>query len=59
MTIENKYLTKVCALLRPFPDNTKPATKKPKSNKYSVKINKARKLKSRLGEGTHRQHKVK
>lgn len=55
MTEDNRYLTKVCALLRP---PVKKDEKTP-SNKYSVKINKAKKLKSRLGEGTHRQHKTK
>ncbi len=54
---DNKYLTKVCALLKAPPANS--ATKKPNANKYSVKISRANKLKSRPGEPTHRQHKVK
>lgn len=56
---DNKYLTKVCALLRPFPSEAKKTTSKGKTNKYTAKITLAKKLKSRLGEGTHRQQKVK
>lgn len=52
---ENKYLTKVCALLRPFPKKAE----KPSQNKYSAKISTSRKLKARLGEGIHRQHRPK
>ncbi len=51
----NKYLTKVCALLRP------PVKKDELNlgNLYSAKINLAKKLITRLGEGTHRQQKIK
>lgn len=47
---DNKYLTKVCALLRPFPKNDKKnhkreetsyRTKPKKRNKYTTKIDKA------------------
>lgn len=57
--MENKYLTKVCALLRPFPTEAKKTSSKKKSSKHTAKITLAKKLKSRLGEGTHRQHKIK
>lgn len=52
---DNIYLTKVCALLRPFHSQDKKINTKKKSNKYTAKITLAKKLKSRRGEGTHRQ----
>lgn len=68
--MDNKYLTKVCALLKPLPGQkkkenvkstfgTKP-TKKVKANKYAAKINKIKQRKKTYHSGaTLRQHKVK
>jgi hypothetical protein len=56
---DNKYLTKVCALLKAPPDKTKPVNKKAKHNKYSAKINKAKKVKPHQGDTIYRTHKVK
>jgi hypothetical protein len=64
----NKYLVKVCALLRP-PANKKTTSNakspykvnpvsKAKPNKYSIKI-KRQKQRVHQGETVHRQHKVK